>query len=207
MLSAFKLVFTYWVVFILTLIALCALGSCGTPHAIAERKLRKALRIDPSIIEIFNKDTTLYRLLNIPVVVTAPAVDVESNSFNCDSLKAAIARLRQAGNKGNDSGIYIYKDTSGTSIKVLSKGNGNLAVAFHVPPREIHDTVKVRDTLRITIPARVVKVEVKAPCYTYFWFWGLVAALVLETILFVRTGRQKGVVVNNHTTPETPTKP
>lgn len=99
-----------------------------------------------------------------------------------DSLREQVRKLLYDKFLANN-GEFVYHD-SAIQIKTRKRPGGQMAVAFKVAAP---DSVRVTDTVYVNVNKPV---RVKAPCYTYFWLWGLVLLLVLETALFVRHWRK-----------------
>jgi len=155
------------------------LAACATPEQLAQRHLRRAIKLDPLIIGRQTVDTLIKDTARSIVEIQTPEVSVETSSVDMDSLLQVVDSLKTAGKKPE---AYMYKDST-VQVSIKKDGHGKVSAAINVKPQIIRVPVNVPYEKLVTVPGKTVKVTESQPFYTYIWFWGLLAYGVLSTYL------------------------
>ena len=172
----------------LMIMMICALAfaSCKTPQQLAQRHLKKALRLDPNVIKEYTLDTTIKGIASGIVPVDVPETK-GSFGFDCEALKkqldSAISANRNASLKPND--VLVGQD-SNVVVTVGKDKNGNYNLNYKTKPKTIYVPVNVPFEVPVKVPGKQINVEVPAPFWKYYWFWILAAVAVLELYLLVK---------------------
>jgi len=167
----------------LSFAVIALMAACATPEQIAQRHLKKAIKLDPTIIGRQNLDTLIKDTARGIVDVQTPGMVIETYGVDMDSLMHVVDSLKAAGKKPE---AYIYKD-SAVQVSIKKDSQGKVSAAIDVKPQIIKVPVNVPYEKVITVPGKTVKVTEAQPFYTYIWFWVLLALDVLTTyFLFSR---------------------
>jgi len=154
-------------------------AACMTPEQLAQKHLKRAVKLDPTIIARQNVDTLIKDTARAIVAVETPAITVETPGVDMDSLLRVIDSLKTAGQKPE---AYIYKD-SAVQVSIKKDRHGKVSAAIDVKPQIIRVPVSVPYEKLVTVPGKTVKVTEPQPFYTYIWFWALLAWGALSTYL------------------------
>ena len=154
-------------------------ASCLTPKQAAQRHLRKAILLDPTVVSRQYTDTTITGVAEGTVKVSVPG-DSGRFDLDCDSLINAL----HIANMKNEKAVYIYQDTL-LSLSVSKSESGKMAVKYDIKPKNIYVPVKVPYKVEVRVPGKQINIPVDRPFYVYKWFWILLAISLLTTYLWL----------------------
>lgn len=184
----------------LLLIAISILSSCRTSQPmltrdqrIAQRKLKKAIEHDPTIIQKQSIDTTIKGVATGIVDDTFKAVTVQFQPYPCDSIQSALDSMISINRSvGVDTGaiITLYMDSM-VKVSMRKDKSGKVTETVNVGQQVHADTVKVPYEVKVSVPGKLIVKYAEYPCTHYKWFWGMLAGLISLLILFIAgiTGR------------------
>lgn len=165
------------------LFAGCITAKMPNEHK-AQKKLRKALKWDPNIVSMQRTDTTIEGVVNLDTTfkIVVPGFEGNTKGFDCDDIKNQLDQLK--GDIG--AGLYIHRD-SNIDISVKKDADGKMSVQYVVKPQIItkYVNVPVPYKVKVSVPGKVFKQNIKAPLTTYPGFWGLLLLSCLMTYLYI----------------------
>jgi 23S rRNA-/tRNA-specific pseudouridylate synthase len=158
------------------LLPLALLFSCS-PQERAQRKLSKAIALDPTILSTLDVKKQIDTLLKHDTLIKVlQRTDTSKSVFNCDSLAAA---YRQ-----NGAAVLMDNDRLKATIENI-KGHPKIVVINKPVNVLVHDTLRLKTTVTVKATAVHERVQVKG-----FFYWtgiGFVsagaAALAILTLL------------------------
>ena len=161
----------------------CVLGKSGKSvvkltknQRKAQKKLRKAIILDPNIIA---KDTTNVTI-DSSVIAHYDSIikgyQLSSKSTDCDSLLKAL----------KNGPVILASDASDTmEAEQDPKDSGKIIFKYIRVPIAIHDTFKVPFKVTVSIPGKVIKQYAEYPIWHYSLFWWVLVIGVLIFIAFI----------------------
>lgn len=158
------------------------LSSCSTPQQLAQKHLRKAIKLDPNVIKSIKTDTIVKGIAEGIVPVVTPEYNGDFD-FDCDSIKNLLNQYQK--NSLPNGGVLIGND-SNVNISVQKGKDGKFSLNYKVKPKTIYVPVKVPYEVKITVPGKQVNVEVPKKAYTYLWFWIMLSIILLESFLLLK---------------------
>lgn len=174
---------TKFTILIILLIGICFSFGCRTPKEQAQRHLKKALRLDPSIIKERTRDTTIFGVA-IGKDTTIRKGTSNDVGFDCDSLKALLNSERAKVDAQGNRSTMLYTD-SAKSLEVIKSKNGKLFARITTPADTIVKIVKVPYKVEVKVPGETITIYEDKPAYTYFWFWCLCGVIVVFVYLVI----------------------
>ena len=172
--------------FLILLVCIAGFG-CNTDKHLtrrevrAQRKLSKAINLDPAIAIKQYTDTTISGVDTVRHTDFVKGYVKEQKGFNCDSILHELDAIINANhNVGVDTGaiVGIYLDSL-MKISVHKDKNGQLSTQVNVKPRYIHRTIPVPYSVKVSVPGKVIKQDVAYPAWHYGWFWTFVAVILV----------------------------
>lgn len=165
------------------LIGLIIFSSCSTPEQLAQKYIKKAIKLDPSVIKNYRLDTLINGIAEGNVTIKTPEVNGELGMFNCDSIKNQLDSMKA--DKIGKKEVLVRQD-SNITVSVTKDEKGNYKIKYIIQPKYINVPVKVPYQVKVNVPGKEIKIEVDKPFYKYIWFWVLSTFLLLESFLLIK---------------------
>lgn len=163
-----------------------AFASCSTPEKLAQKYIKKAIKLDPSVLKNYRVDTLISGIAEGNVKIKTPGANGEFGMFNCDSIKNELDSMKA--DKLGKKEVLVRQD-SNINVSVTKDANGKYKIKYEIKPKYIYVPVKVPYQVKVSVPGKTIRVEVDKPFYKYIWFYILCSIIALESFLLLKKSK------------------
>lgn len=181
---------------ILFLAVALSVSACRTPEQAAQRHLKRAIKLDPTIVSKLITDTTVKGVANGNVDIKTPESSGEFN-FDDQKFKKYVDSMLLIGKNPYEyydgynhaiefkPNVYNHTD-SNVVIDVAKDSKGKYFINYKVKPKIVNVPVSVPYEVKVKVPGKTITLEVDKPAYKYIWFWALCALSLLALFLWLK---------------------
>lgn len=165
--------------------SLLCLTACRTPQQLAQRYLKKAIKLDSTVVQNYRLDTVIKGVAKGNIIVKTPESEGEFD-FNCDSIAKLLAEYKSKELKPGE--VLLFSD-SNINVSAKKDTAGNFKIKYKFKPKYINVPVRIPYEVKVSVPGKTIRIEVDKPAYKYIWFWVLSSFLLLAVILLLRKSK------------------